>query len=74
MTLAEWEDREFERIRRRLNIMRRRHWFAAQEDEEFEDPDSTPEPLLEAKIVRVCSKSNLRRDLFVTCMFLPETY
>ncbi|KAG8188011.1 hypothetical protein JTE90_009887 [Oedothorax gibbosus] len=52
LTLAEWEDREFERIRRRLNVMRRKHWFAAQEDEDYDDPDSTPEPLIEAKTIR----------------------
>lgn len=53
MNLPEWEDREFERIRQRLNKMRREMWFALQEDDEPDDPDSTPEPIREAKEIRV---------------------
>ncbi|XP_054706836.1 voltage-dependent calcium channel subunit alpha-2/delta-3-like [Uloborus diversus] len=52
LTLAEWEDREFERIRRKLNIMRREMWFALQEDDEPDDSDTTPEPLMEAREIR----------------------
>lgn len=53
MKLPEWEDREFERIRRRLNKMRREMWFALLEDDEEDDPEGTPEPIMEAKQIRV---------------------
>lgn len=33
--------------------MRRDMWFASQEDDEPDDPESTPEPLMEAKEIRV---------------------
>ncbi|KFM63765.1 Voltage-dependent calcium channel subunit alpha-2/delta-3, partial [Stegodyphus mimosarum] len=52
LTLAEWEDREFERIRHKLNAMRREMWFASQEDDEPDDPGSTPEPIREHKEIR----------------------
>ncbi|GFT08022.1 hypothetical protein TNCV_2589451 [Trichonephila clavipes] len=52
LTLSEWEDREFENIRHKLNVMRRQHWFAAQEEEEDYDPENTPEPLMDVKEIR----------------------
>lgn len=54
LDLAEWRDREFERIRIKLNQMRIQQWHAAQEDEDLADPDSTPEPEHETKTTRVC--------------------
>ncbi|GFQ67871.1 hypothetical protein TNCT_305321 [Trichonephila clavata] len=53
LTLSEWEDREFENIRHKLNVMRRQHWFAAQEEEEDYDPENTPEPLMDVKEIRI---------------------
>lgn len=34
--------------------MRIQQWHSAQEDEDYADPDSTPEPEHETKEIRVC--------------------
>ncbi|GIY29813.1 hypothetical protein CDAR_397791 [Caerostris darwini] len=52
LTLAQWEDREFEYIHCRLNALRRRNWCAAQDEETF-DPENTPQRVMEERGIRV---------------------
>ncbi|GIX90959.1 hypothetical protein CEXT_810571 [Caerostris extrusa] len=52
LTLAEWKIGNSNIYRRRLNALRRRNWFAAQEDEETFDPENTPEPVMEEREIR----------------------